>query len=63
MTRIVLASALLVAAGVTLGGCDGAYAPPARAVSADIAASRSSGSAGLSRAQTPDFRDTDLWRR
>ena len=65
MIRIVFASALLIFAGVTVGGCGDVYnAPtPSRAVSADIAASRVGSSAPLSRTQTPDFRDTDLLGR
>jgi hypothetical protein len=62
MVRIMLASALLIFAGVTVGGCSDVYSAPApsRAVSADIAASRVGSSAPLSRTQSPDFRDMDL---
>jgi hypothetical protein len=63
MTRVVSVSALLVVVGVAIGACNGIYTPPARGISADIAASGASGSAGLSRNQTPDFRDTDLSAR
>jgi hypothetical protein len=62
MICIKSAIALLVSAGVTVGGCSDVYtAPsPSRAVSADIAASRVGSSNPLSRNQTPTFRDTDL---
>jgi hypothetical protein len=59
MIRFLLASALLVSVSVTESGCNHLY-HPLTAISADIAVSRSSGSAGLGRAQTPNFRDTDL---
>jgi hypothetical protein len=62
MIRIVLASALLIFAGLAVGGCGDVYSDPAssHAVAADISASRVGSSAPLSRTQTPDFRDTDL---
>jgi hypothetical protein len=55
MIRIVLASALLIFAGISASGCGGAYTAPSRAISADMAASHVG-----NRNQTPDFRDTDL---
>jgi hypothetical protein len=63
MTRIVLASALLVLIGVAMTGCSDPYTQPSRAISADIAASRAGGSATLLRNQTLDLRDTDLSSR
>jgi hypothetical protein len=62
MIRIVLASALLIFVGLTVGACGDVYSDLAssHAVAADISASRVGSSAPLSRTQTPDFRDTDL---
>ena len=63
MTRMALASVLFVLAGAAVTGCSDVYAEPSRAISADIAASRTAGSATLLRNQTPDFRDPDLSSR